>query len=237
MDAKQIVELKSMIENAFARGVPLAWEAYVLLFCIVLLAAIAGTFLGAYLKQRGKNFATRADFEELLKQTKALTVETENIKNDLARSSWLHQQSWSLKEKYYSGLLENLWRLRDAVSRQLDYYLEPGSEYRSAEIYENKNFQKLCSIYRESIEALRLLTGPAGVVVGPETTGALEKLFNEVFFTNNIGHGNAKDDLESLYGVAESAYEMVLAEAKAELNKDEGRPSTFRTITTESKAA
>ncbi len=110
-------------------------------FLCALIIPFLGSFFGSYFKKKAENVATKEDFEELLVQLKKTTSETEKIRVDLAKGNWLHQQSWSLKEKYYSGLLEALNSLKMSLLNRLDHYMEPGSEYLDSDINENEHFK------------------------------------------------------------------------------------------------
>jgi hypothetical protein len=52
---------------------------------LALLSAGVGAFLGAYLKRKGQHLATKEDFDQLLKQIKAQTQATEDIKGEIQR--------------------------------------------------------------------------------------------------------------------------------------------------------
>jgi len=57
-------------------------------------AAALGAFIGEYLKTRGKNLATKADFESLKDQLRANTELVETIKTEVSRKDWA-QREWS----------------------------------------------------------------------------------------------------------------------------------------------
>jgi hypothetical protein len=57
-------------------------------------AAALGSFIGEYLKERGKHLATKADFESLKDQLKANTELVETIKADVSHKDWA-QREWS----------------------------------------------------------------------------------------------------------------------------------------------
>ena len=75
-------ELLKLIQQAAREGVSAASWAVMLL---ALASAGIGAFVGAYLKRRGENLATREDFDDLLQQIKAQTKATEEIKAEVQR--------------------------------------------------------------------------------------------------------------------------------------------------------
>ncbi|MDI4667432.1 hypothetical protein K9U40_24385, partial [Xanthobacter autotrophicus] len=101
MTSDQIQELARLVAAQVSAP---PWWPYLLM---VVLAA-AGTFAGAALKRRGENYATTADFETLKMQLVANTHATEEVKAALAGRSWMKQQLWGQREKYYMELLGQL---------------------------------------------------------------------------------------------------------------------------------
>ncbi|HEU0117912.1 MAG TPA: hypothetical protein VFR09_04690 [Alphaproteobacteria bacterium] len=59
---------------------------------VILLVAAAGAYFGAFAKERGKNWATKADFDDLLNQLKTNTRSVEEIKSEI------HQADWTARE-------------------------------------------------------------------------------------------------------------------------------------------
>lgn len=59
------------------------YKFYLLVFAISLVSGAIVAFSVPYLKQRGKNLATKSDFEEILRQLKLTTTLAEGIKSDI----------------------------------------------------------------------------------------------------------------------------------------------------------
>lgn len=192
----------------------------------VLLGVVAGVivilllrlFLPGYLSEKGKNLATREDFEALLEQLRQATNTTESIKVELSSRHWLNQQQWSIREKHYADLLAHLAKLRLSLQDQDSYYMRPGSAYDSS-ISENKHFKELSRIGYESLCAIREQVGPASVFLSDKTIETLEVLVRE--------HGNLAESsictaeyVSSTLDVVNAAYSAVLAEARNELARD-----------------
>jgi hypothetical protein len=75
-------ELLKLVQQAVRDG--LSAELWVVVL-VALIAAASGAYLGAYLKRKGENTATKEDFKELLRQIEAQTRATENIKAEVQR--------------------------------------------------------------------------------------------------------------------------------------------------------
>src|ERR1700745_3182593 len=70
---------------------------------MLLIAGALGVFVGEYLKTRGKNLATRADFESLKDQLRANTELVETIRaevthRDSSKREWLNLRRIKLEE-------------------------------------------------------------------------------------------------------------------------------------------
>ena len=80
-------------------------------------AAAIGAFVGAYLKKRGENLATKEDFEDLLQQIKAQTKATEEIKAEVQRD--LNSFSDALERgREFAGFR------RERIAKHLDQVLD-----------------------------------------------------------------------------------------------------------------
>ncbi len=75
-------DLEAVIRQAIREGVAFQWWMYLLVF----LFTAFGSYIGAYVKKRGENFATKSDFEALLDQTRRTAAATELIKADITKT-------------------------------------------------------------------------------------------------------------------------------------------------------
>jgi hypothetical protein len=207
-------EIENIVQRVVSEGVQFPWWVYLWL----LLAPLAGGFLGSYLKKKAENLATKEDYESLLYQAKKTTKETEGIKTELAKGGWLHQQSWLLKEKYYSGLLESLYNLKLSLSARLDHYMEPGSEHQDSEINNSENFKKQTQIGMEELSKIQLLHGPAEMIISKRAIEALVNFYGIDWDAGNFSVCN-KEYLDKVYASAEEAYKVILEEARMELRQ------------------
>lgn len=181
----------------------------------IILLLLLKWFLPAYLNAKGRNFATREDFNKLLEQVKRTTEETESIKSELARRHWLNQQQWIIRESHYTDLLSDLTKLRLSLEDRSNYYMEPGSE-RDAGRTENQHFRELCRVGQESLGAVREQIGPASVFLSDKTIAALETLVHEHWNVAEFSVCTA-DYISSALQLVDTAYSAVLSEARAEL--------------------
>ena len=92
-----------------ARHLP-SYTWMLLLVQVVILGAAAavGAFFGEYLKMRGKNLATKADFDSLQDQLRANTELVETIKAEVGQKDWAQREWTNLRRTKLEALLEKM---------------------------------------------------------------------------------------------------------------------------------
>ena len=205
-------EIESIIQRAISEGLQFPWWLYI----VAVVAPFVGAYFGTYFKKKAENLATKEDYESLLVQLKKTTAETEGIKVELAKGTWLHQQRWNLKEKYYSGLLDALYTLKLSFSVRLDRYIEQGSEYRDNEIMKSEYFKSQLKIGTEALDRIQQLHGPAQMVISKRAIEALERFYSSDWNASNFSACN-KEYLDEVYESVEEAHKIMLEEARSEL--------------------
>ncbi|WP_442497664.1 hypothetical protein [Methylobacter sp. sgz302048] len=186
------------------------------LFVVAYLIVHFKSYFKSYLKKKAENLATKEDYESILAQLKKTTAETEGIKVELAKGNWLHQQSWNLKEKYYSSLLEALYNLEMSLSVRLDCYMYPGSEQRDEEIGKSEYYINQSKIGYEALKKIQQLHGPAEIVISERAVEALKALYISNWEADNFSSCN-KEYLDKVYESVEEARKIILEEARSEL--------------------
>jgi len=77
---------KTILEN---------WQFYALIAAVSLLTTVLGNLLISYAKKRGEALATKADFDEILRQLCISTQATEDVKAAVQHSDWAARE-WKL---------------------------------------------------------------------------------------------------------------------------------------------
>jgi ABC-type phosphate/phosphonate transport system permease subunit len=86
----------------------LAWAALVIQVVLTVAAAAAGAIFGEYFGTRGKNHATKADFESLKDQLRANTELVETIKSEVSQRDWAKREWANLRRLKLEQLLEQV---------------------------------------------------------------------------------------------------------------------------------
>jgi hypothetical protein len=204
-------QVKAIIEAATKEGVAFPWWAYLLAFVV----AFAGSYFGAYAKRKAENLATKEDFDALLDQVKKTTKETEQIKMDISRVSWVDQQRWTLKRELYMELLDSLYSEKEAVFKlsdeeKRDVPKEPELvALRDSFIRENRA-QSLAAIKRIS-----KVRGVAGVLLTEDAQKALDEI---AFVWYDSIEGKPEEFYAKRLAAVDKAYAIVLASATKDLD-------------------
>jgi hypothetical protein len=89
-----------------------SWALLLLQVVLTLGAAWAGAFFGEYFKTRGKNLATKADFESLKVQLSANTKLVETIKAEVGQKDWAQRERINLRRIKLEALVQKMHECR-----------------------------------------------------------------------------------------------------------------------------
>ena len=109
-------QVEAIIRKLLEQGVTLNAASYLAIVILSALFAVAGGFFASYLGEKGKNRATREDFDKLTEQLKQTTRVAEDIKAQVSNESWLRQQIWAEKRRLYAEILQAFEDVRYAAS-------------------------------------------------------------------------------------------------------------------------
>ena len=208
MNADQI---RAIVAAALNEGWRFSRWAYFLAFAL----AFAGSYFGAYAKRKAENLATKEDFEALLAQVKKTTEETEKIKTDLARISWVDQQRWTLKRELYMELLDSLYSEKEAVFKLSDEEKHP-IPYEADLLALRENFIRENQV--QSLSAIKRISkvrGVAGVLLTEEAQMALDEI--ALAWYESI-EGRTEEFYTKRLAAVDKAYSIVLLAATKDLD-------------------
>lgn len=172
------------------------------------LMAGAGGFLGTYLREKGKNLATREDLEPIVRGQ-------ETIKQQLAHSTFVEGRRWELKREITWTLLTHLAKAHVSLTAQSTWYVEPGSEHEDNS--GNAAFAQLSRTAAAALYTVEELIGPAQLFLSQEAIEALQKLAREEWHAGYSAGADRLEYIEKTLALIEQAQATVLAVAKAEL--------------------
>jgi hypothetical protein len=92
-----------------AARLPFGDRYYVVISVVVMaLAAAVAAWFGSFFKTKGQNFATKQDFNELLRQVRANTEAVETIKSEISQRDWAQREWTTLRRIKLEALLEKM---------------------------------------------------------------------------------------------------------------------------------
>src|SRR5690606_35971573 len=115
------MKLAEVVQQAVRAGLP-GLPYWALLAFLLAAATGAGSLIGAYLRQRGANLATKADFDSLLSQLKQNTEATERIKSAIAKEEWTEKEAVALRRVKLEDLMTNVYGLTVWARQCTDYF-------------------------------------------------------------------------------------------------------------------
>jgi hypothetical protein len=137
---KEIIErvVNDVINNSFV----MSWKFYVLYALTTFVVACGAAYLAAYWAERGKNFATKTDFDELKKHLAINTKIAEEIKTNISHEDWVLKENKTLKRVKLEELLLALYE----VETWLD-------NYRAAQLYYDEEFKQKSPMFKVEVLA------------------------------------------------------------------------------------
>ena len=93
-------------------------------YLLVILAAGFGSWFSSYFKEKGKNLATKEDFDGITRQVEKNTEVIEDVKNRFSEKGWITQQIWLKKQEAYQAIFSLLLNVRKYVSHQVNEFEE-----------------------------------------------------------------------------------------------------------------
>jgi hypothetical protein len=153
-----------------------------------------GAFLGAYLKKKGENLATREDLDKLVEQVRVVTQTTKEIEAKISSDVWTQQKHWEMKRDVLFDAAKIIVELDDCLVtldslRNMD---DPDGE----KWVEHKH--KAITGFREALRKLDETKVLITVVCSKETIMEFEGFGNYVHeFGRQLVNGETKKYRES----------------------------------------
>lgn len=178
------------------------------------LIAGGGAYLGSYLREKGRNLATREDLNGVLTQLRETTRTTEEIKTHFSGALWVEQARWDLKRDLYYRLLENLDETKRSIRNLLDVFQSwPDSDALQQE-WERKQARAEERLDRALAEIHRARAVSA-IVLSDQALEVLDELYRA---RKPTGRAEEADEwLEHEVAATNKAYALLVEAAKRDL--------------------
>ncbi len=81
------------------------WLTYAILLALLVISGAVSAYGGNYLRKRAETYATKADFDELLRQLRATTAAAESVRSEIAKADWAEREWQTLRRVKLEELL------------------------------------------------------------------------------------------------------------------------------------
>jgi len=102
------------------------WYLLMIWLCLTVIATAVGTYFAAYLKTRANNFATKADFNELLTQQASIKETTAKIEQSVSHKDWTIKEYKTVRRIKLEELLLAIHECDVFMDKQRLYALNEG---------------------------------------------------------------------------------------------------------------
>lgn len=143
-----------------------------------LLFKVVQKYIDGYISERGKNLATKQDFDEILDRIKESTKIAESIKAEIGSNAWLRQQHWSSQDKHYTAVLGNLAELHSATMNAVTLVklIDEHRDNKGAAEQLKKDLREQLSKSTNAIESLRIKFASACIYFSDDAKKAVEDI-------------------------------------------------------------
>jgi len=117
MDTQTVATTLAQGATGFELRFLLLWLA------LTIVGASGGSFLYSYLSQRGKNYATKQDFDDLTEQLKETTRVAESVRSDIAHADWTAREWKALRRVKAEEFVLELQRVIERYREMTEQYL------------------------------------------------------------------------------------------------------------------
>jgi hypothetical protein len=126
---------------------------------------------------------------------------------------------WPEREKYYLSLLGALGQWKTTLEDQQAYYIEPGSDYRDAEIMQREGFRTLMQKENAAQEVIREQLNTGRLYLPDTCVILLTELIGNQWQISEMEAVCYSDYLYKLSPLVEQAYDTILLRARKDLRK------------------
>lgn len=154
--------LQKLVADAITDNVFLNWRFYTALVAVGILCTVIAALLEGWGKKKGEIAATKADFQEIVRQLKATTTATKSVELALAHNDWIQRernalQRAKLEQLITSGFSIARWVAHEARVAMVDETHEAAMSIDEFEMLSTLYFPELNShsskvqrLYREA---------------------------------------------------------------------------------------
>lgn len=97
--------IREIANQILREGIVDNWLTYAILLALMVISGAISTYGANYLRKRAETYATKADFDELLRQLRATTEVAESVRSAIAKTDWAEREWQALRKVKLEELL------------------------------------------------------------------------------------------------------------------------------------
>jgi len=109
-------------------------QSYFIITLLMCLVSAASLYFTTFIKEKGRNFATKSDFEQLKEQLIQNTEATKKIEAHFSEKVWINQQIWLKKQDCYEQIFVLLDKISNYVANEVAEYEHHCDIYRGPNV-------------------------------------------------------------------------------------------------------
>ena len=210
-------QLKEYVDGAIRQRDNFA----ILYFIAVPVFSFIAAFIGAYLKEKGKNLATKEDLDLLIDQMRKTTATVEEVKSEIAGEAWLKQQIWTEKKRVYIEILQALQEANYSASGMAEGFRL--SQDKTRDEVSRKTIERQIeahgSNYPKARSRVLQLSAAAQIVISGDAWSVLER------FKASVDSGK-RPDMQTYFDALVEETESAIANLVKAAKRDLGFPAS-----------
>lgn len=107
--------IKEIALQVIQQGLLSNWLFYAVLFALSLVSGAIGAYLSKYFGKRGEIAATKADFDEILKQLEKTTKISEEVRSSVSHADWVAREWKTIRRIKLEELVDSAVSVKDWV--------------------------------------------------------------------------------------------------------------------------
>lgn len=97
--------IREIANEILREGIIQNWFTYAILVALLVISGAVSAYGANYLRKRAETYATKADFDELLRQLRATTEAAESVRSAIAKADWAEREWQTLRRVKLEELL------------------------------------------------------------------------------------------------------------------------------------